>query len=153
MKNNKVFAILKKTSLMKLKNSKVNLAAIDDLDTAIDKAEIYSRVILINEAISDSDQLLDIYEELQVLAEVYYSKYEDINNWYSQLKTERNNLEEKMNTYETLTDEVGIDPNTSESYRYGDELILDMDDEFLTYDQNYDRFLKAEQVVIDMGSL
>jgi len=153
MKDNKIFAILKKTSLMKLKNSKVNLAAIDDLDTAIDKAEIYSRVILINEAISDSDQLLDIYEELQVLAEVYYSKYEDINNWYSQLKTERNNLEEKMNTYETLTDEVGIDPNTSESYRYGDELILDMDDEFLTYDQNYDRFLKAEQVVIDMGSL
>tara|TARA_R100000935_G_scaffold44760_2_gene67766 strand:- start:1498 stop:1959 length:462 start_codon:yes stop_codon:yes gene_type:complete len=153
MKDNKIFAILKKTSLMKLKNSKVNLAAIDDLDVAIDKAEIYSRVILINEAISDSDQLLDIYEELQVLAEVYYSKYEDINNWYSQLKTERNNLEEKMNTYETLTDEVGIDPNTSESYRYGDELILDMDDEFLTYDQNYDRFLKAEQVVIDMGSL
>ena len=153
MKDNKIFAILKKTSLMKIKNSKVNLAAIDDLDTAIDKAEIYSRVISINEAISDSDQLLDIYEELKVLAEAYYSKYEDINNWYSQLKTERNNLEEKMNTYETLTDEVGIDPNTSESYRYGDELILDMDDEFLTYDQNYDRFLKAEQVVIDMGSL
>ena len=41
MKDNKVFAILKKTSLMKLKNSKVELAAIDDLDSAIDKSEIY----------------------------------------------------------------------------------------------------------------
>ena len=77
MKDNKVFAILKKTSLMKLKNSKVELAAIDDLETAIDKAEIYSRVILINEAIADSDEILDLYEELKFKTESYFNKYED----------------------------------------------------------------------------
>mgnify|MGYP003626412931 FL=1 len=146
MKDNKVFAILKKTSLMKLKNSKVELAAIDDLDSAIDKSEIYSRVILINEAIADSDEIIDLYEELKFKTESYYNKYEDINNWYSQAKVERNNLEEKLNTYETLTDELGIDANNSESYRYGDDLITDMDDEYLTYDQNYDRFIYAEKI-------
>ena len=146
MRDNKVFAILKKTSLMKLKNSKVELAAIDDLDSAIDKSEIYSRVILINEAVADSDEIIDLYEELKFKTESYYNKYEDINNWYSQAKVERNNLEEKLNTYETLTDELGIDPNNSESYRYGDDLITDMDDEYLTYDQNYDRFIYAEKI-------
>lgn len=146
MKDNKVFAILKKTSLMKLKNSKVELAAIDDLETAIDKSEIYSRVILINEAIADSDEIIDLYEELKFKTESYYNKYEDINNWYSQAKVERNNLEDKLNTYETLTDELGIDANNSESYRYGDDLITDMDDEYLTYDQNYDRFIYAEKI-------
>lgn len=87
-----------------------------------------------------------MYEELKFKTESYYNKYEDINNWYSQAKVERNNLEEKLNTYETLTDELGIDPNNSESYRYGDDLITDMDDEYLTYDQNYDRFIYAEKI-------
>jgi len=146
MRDNKVFAILKKTSLMKLKNSKVELAAIDDLDAAINKSEIYSRVILINEAIADSDEIIDLYEELKFKTESYYNKYEDINNWYSQAKVERNNLEEKLNTYETLTDELGIDPNNSESFRYGDDLFSYMDDEFLTYEQSSDRFIYAESI-------
>lgn len=146
MNKNKVFAILKKTSLMKLKNSRVELAAIDDLNSAIDKSEIYSRVISINEAISDSEDIINAYEDLRSKTEAYYNKYEDINNWYSQAKVERNNLEEQMNNYESLTSELGIDANNSDAYRYGDELILDMDDEYLTYDQNYDRFLYAEKI-------
>jgi len=65
MNENKVFAMLKKTSLIKLKNSRVELAAIDDLNSAIDKSEIYSRVILINEAISDSEDIINAYEDLR----------------------------------------------------------------------------------------
>ena len=131
---------------MKIKNSKVELAAIDDLNSAIDKSEIYSRVILIDEAIRDADDLIFAYEDFRSIAESFYNKYEDIQNWYSQLKDERNNLEEQMNNYETLTDELGIDANNSESFKYGDELIFDMDEEYRIYDESYDRLNNAIKI-------
>ena len=71
MKDNKVFAILKKTSLMKLKNSKVELAAIDDLNTAVDSAESYSDIVFIDEALRDADELIEVYEQFKRLSESY----------------------------------------------------------------------------------
>jgi hypothetical protein len=145
MRDNKVFAILKKTSLMKLKNSKVELAAIDDLDAAINSAESYSDVVFIDDALRDSDELIEVYEEFKRLAENYIANY-DLDNWYSEFENKKIDLEDKLNQYETLTDELGIDANNSDTFRYGDELLSYMNDEFLTYDQNSDRFNYASRL-------
>jgi hypothetical protein len=145
MRDNKVFAILKKTSLMKLKNSKVELAAIDDLDAAINSAESYSDVVFIDDALRDSDELIEVYEEFKRLAENYIANY-DLDNWYSEFDNKKTDLEDKLNQYETLTDELGIDANNSDTFRYGDELLSYMNDEFLTYDQNSDRFNYASRL-------
>ena len=144
MRDNKVFAILKKTSLMKLKNSKVELAAIDDLDSAINSAESYSDVVFIDDALRDADELIEVYEEFKRLAENYIANY-DLDNWYSEFDNKKIDLEDKLNQYETLTEELGIDANNSETFRYGDELLSYMNDEFLTYDQNSDRFNYARK--------
>ena len=145
MRDNKVFAILKKTSLMKLKNSKVELAAIDDLDAAINSAESYSDVVFIDDALRDSDELIEVYEEFKRLAENYIANY-DLDNWYSEFDNKKIDLEDKLNQYETLTEELGIDANNSDTFRYGDELLSYMNDEFLTYDQNLDRFNYASRL-------
>ena len=145
MRDNKVFAILKKTSLMKLKNSKVELAAIDDLNAAVDSAESYSDVVFIDDALRDADELIEVYEEFKRLAENYIANY-DLDNWYSEFENKKIDLEDKLNQYETLTDELGIDANNSDTFRYGDELLSYMNDEFLTYDQNSDRFNYASRL-------
>lgn len=145
MKDNKVFAILKKTSLMKLKNSKVELAAIDDLNTAVDSAESYSDIVFIDEALADADELIEVYEQFKRLSESYIANY-DLDNWYSEFDNKKRDLEEKLNNYETLTDELGIDANNSETFRYGDELLSFMNEEFLSYDQNSDRFNYAARL-------
>ena len=145
MRDNKVFAILKKTSLMKLKNSKVELAAIDDLDAAINSAESYSDVVFIDDALRDADELIEVYEEFKRLAENYIANY-DLDNWYSEFDNKKIDLEDKLNQYETLTEELGIDANNSDTFRYGDELLSYMNDEFLTYDQNSDRFNYASRL-------
>lgn len=145
MKDNKVFAILKKTSLMKLKNSKVELAAIDDLNTAVDSAESYSDIVFIDEALADADELIEVYEQFKRLSESYIANY-DLDNWYSEFDNKKRDLEDKLNNYETLTDELGIDANNSETFRYGDELLSFMNEEFLSYDQNSDRFNYAARL-------
>ena len=145
MRDNKVFAILKKTSLMKLKNSKVELAAIDDLDAAINSAESYSDVVFIDDALRDADELIEVYEQFKRLSENYIANY-DLDNWYSEFENKKIDLEDKLNQYETLTDELGIDANNSETFRYGDELLSYMNDEFLTYDQSSDIFNYASRL-------
>ena len=145
MRDNKVFAILKKTSLMKLKNSKVELAAIDDLDAAVDSAESYSDVVFIDDALRDADELIEVYEQFKRLSENYIANY-DLDNWYSEFENKKIDLEDKLNQYETLTDELGIDANNSETFRYGDEILSYMNDEFLTYEQSSDRFNYASQL-------
>jgi len=145
MRDNKVFAILKKTSLMKLKNSKVELAAIDDLDAAINSAESYSDVVFIDDALRDADELIEAYEQFKRLSENYIANY-DLDNWYSEFDNKKTDLEDKLNQYELLTDELGIDANNSETFRYGDELLSYMNDEFLTYDQSSDIFNYASRL-------
>ena len=145
MRDNKVFAILKKTSLMKLKNSKVELAAIDDLDAAINSAESYSDVVFIDDALRDADELIEVYEQFKRLSENYIANY-DLDNWYSEFDNKKTDLEDKLNQYELLTDELGIDANNSETFRYGDEILSYMNDEFLTYEQSADRFNYASRL-------
>jgi hypothetical protein len=55
-------------------------------------------------------------------------------------------LEEKLNAYQLLADELGIDPNNSESYSYGDRLLLDMQDEYREYDSNYNTISEAMRI-------
>lgn len=137
--DNKVFAVLKA-------ENKLELAAIDDLDSALDNAEIYSRVINIDEATRDSQELVEKYNNLKSDAEIHYNTYEVIENWYSTLKESIDSLEEKLNAYEQLSDELGIDPNNSESYSYGDRLLLDMQDEYREYDSNYNTISEAMKI-------
>tara|TARA_B110000879_G_scaffold88096_1_gene121158 strand:- start:4143 stop:4628 length:486 start_codon:yes stop_codon:yes gene_type:complete len=137
--DNGVFAILKT-------ENKLELAAIDDLDSALDNAEIYSRVINIDEATRDSQELVEKYNNLKSDAEIHYNTYEVIENWYSTLKESIDSLEEKLNAYEQLSDELGIDPNNSESYSYGDRLLLDMQDEYREYDSNYNTISEAMKI-------
>jgi|TARA_R110002020_G_scaffold155810_1_gene337126 hypothetical protein len=137
--DNPVFAVLKA-------ENKLELAAIDDLDSALDNAEIYSRVINIDEATRDSQELVEKYNNLKSDAEIHYNTYEVIENWYSTLKESIDSLEEKLNAYEQLSDELGIDPNNSESYSYGDRLLLDMQDEYREYDSNYNTISEAMKI-------
>lgn len=137
--DNQVFAVLKA-------ENKLELAAIDDLDSALDNAEIYSRVINIDEATRDSQELVEKYNNLKSDAEIHYNTYEVIENWYSTLKESIDSLEEKLNAYEQLSDELGIDPNNSESYSYGDRLLLDMQDEYREYDSNYNTISEAMKI-------
>lgn len=137
--DNKVFAVLKA-------ENKLELAAIDDLDSALDNAEIYSRVINIDEATRDSQELVEKYNNLKSDAEIHYNTYEVIENWYSTLKESIDSLEQKLNAYEQLSDELGIDPNNSESYSYGDRLLLDMQDEYREYDSNYNTISEAMKI-------
>jgi hypothetical protein len=137
--DNGVFAILKA-------ENKLELAAIDDLDSALDNAEIYSRVININEATKDSQDLINKYNTLKSEAEIHYNNYEVIENWYSTLKDSIDTLEEKLNAYQFLSDELGIDPKNSESYNYGDRLLLDMQDEYREYDSNYNTISEAMRI-------
>ena len=137
--DNQVFAVLKA-------ENKLELAAIDNLDSALDNAEIYSRVINIDEATRDSQELVEKYNNLKSDAEIHYNTYEVIENWYSTLKESIDSLEEKLNAYEQLSDELGIDPNNSESYSYGDRLLLDMQDEYREYDSNYNTISEAMKI-------
>jgi hypothetical protein len=53
------------------------------------------------------------------------------------------NLEEKLNAYEELSDELGIDPNNSDVYRFSDILLVEMQEEYREYDNNYNRLSGA----------
>jgi len=46
------------------------------------------------------------------------------------------NLEEKLNSYQQLSDELGIDPNNSEIYSYGNRIFIDMELEYREQDEN-----------------
>lgn len=137
--DNGVFAILKA-------ENKLELAAISDLDSALDQAEMSSRVINIDEAITDSRELVEKYNTLKSEAEIHYNNYEVIENWYSVMLERMDALEEKLNAYQLLADELGIDPNNSESYSYGDRLLLDMQDEYREYDSNYNTISEAMRI-------
>ena len=115
--DNPVFAVLKT-------ENKLELAAINDLDSALSEAESVSREQYQN-VISDSkDFMLKLYEY--------------ITEFYPEFKIRMDSLEEKLNSYQQLSDELGIDPNNSDIYSYGDQILADMQDEYREYDSNLD---------------
>jgi len=128
--DNGVFAILKT-------ENKLELAAINDLDSALSEAESVSREQYQNMISDSNDFMLSLFDFKQE-AQEYLSKYEDINNFYSDFKMRMDVLEEKLNSYQQLSDELGIDPNNSDIYSYGDQILADMQEEYREYDSNLD---------------
>tara|TARA_R100001369_G_scaffold22413_1_gene40833 strand:- start:818 stop:1285 length:468 start_codon:yes stop_codon:yes gene_type:complete len=128
--DNPVFAVLKA-------ENKLELAAIDELDSALSEAEVVSREQY-QDIIPDSQDFMLELSSFKQEADEYLSKYEYIDDFYSEFKTRMDSLEEKLNLYQTLTDELGIDPNNSDIYSYGDQILVDMQDEYREYDSNLD---------------
>jgi|TARA_R110000782_G_scaffold198307_2_gene287366 cell fate (sporulation/competence/biofilm development) regulator YlbF (YheA/YmcA/DUF963 family) len=131
-----IFAIFKKVSGFD-SSKKVSLAASDELESAINEAETYSDVIDLDGAINGSKQLIQAYEDFKLQAETYYNEFENVDNWYTTLEDKRIALEDKLNSYEALADELGIDPKTSDSYVYGDELLFMLNEEYTKYNEYY----------------
>jgi len=114
-KDNGVFAILKT-------QNKVELAAIDDLENAISELEPLVQTQY-QDAEQDSKELILMYQDFKNSAEQYYDKYSDMENYYSDYKTINKALYEKLMSYKDLSDELGIDPLSSDTFKYGDELL------------------------------
>lgn len=115
---------------------KVDLSIVDDLNSAIQQAETYSDTVDLNTAIMDSKLVIDAYNTLNTIAEKYYNEFEVIENWYSELEAREQELNSKMSEYETLADELGIDPRQLEAYNYADGLIGIIYQELNTYKDN-----------------
>jgi hypothetical protein len=126
--DNQVFAILKA-------ENKLELAAINDLDAALSEAESVSRERY-QTAYGEAINFYDEYISFKRLADEFYEKFEGFDNYYSEFKVKMDNLEEKLNSYQQLSDELGIDPNNSEIYSYGDRIFIDMELEYREQDEN-----------------
>ena len=128
--DNGVFAILKT-------ENKLELAAIDDLDSALSEAESVSREQYQN-AVSESEEFMDRWLEFKSYADSHYNKFEGFENFYYEFKIKMDKLEEKLNSYQQLSDELGIDPNNSEIYNYAETIFADMQDEYKEQDDRLD---------------
>ena len=126
--DNGVFAILKA-------ENKLELAAIDDLDSALSEAEQVSREKY-QTAYGEAINFYDEYISFKRLADEFYEKFEGFDNFYSEFKIKMDNLEEKLNSYQQLSDELGIDPNNSEIYKYADIILIDMQEEYREQNEN-----------------
>tara|TARA_R110000796_G_scaffold1969_2_gene7919 strand:- start:2494 stop:2979 length:486 start_codon:yes stop_codon:yes gene_type:complete len=134
--DNGVFAILKA-------ENKIELAAIDDLRSAQDSAEVIFVDASLNDAVEKADEIYELHDEWSRVSEDFYLEFENLESKFSQLKDKMDNLEEKLNAYEELSDELGIDPNNSDVYRFSDILLVEMQEEYREYDNNYNRLSGA----------
>ena len=138
--DNGVFAILKA-------ENKLELAAIDDLDSAVDQAEQVSEIAVLGDVLQKTDELIELNSELENVKENFYTEFQSLEFEFSELKDKIDLLEARLNAYEELSDELGIDPNNSESYNYGDLLLLDMQNQYKEYNSNLDRINRAFEIV------
>ena len=138
--DNGVFAILKA-------ENKIELAAIDDLDSAVDQAEQVSEIAVLGDVLQKTDELIELNSELENVKENFYTEFQSLEFEFSELKDKIDLLEARLNAYEELSDELGIDPNNSESYNYGDLLLLDMQNQYKEYNSNLDRINRAFEIV------
>tara|TARA_R110002167_G_scaffold362482_1_gene581690 strand:+ start:369 stop:833 length:465 start_codon:yes stop_codon:yes gene_type:complete len=138
--DNGVFAILKA-------ENKIELAAIDDLDSAVDQAEQISEIAVLGDVLQKTDELIELNSELENVKENFYTEFQSLEFEFSELKDKIDLLEARLNAYEELSDELGIDPNNSESYNYGDLLLLDMQNQYKEYNSNLDRINRAFEIV------
>jgi len=137
--DNGVFAILKA-------ENKLELAAIDELDTAVNEAEQISEIAVLGDVLEKADELINLNSELEVKKENFYTDYQSLDADFSELKNKIDVLEARLNAYEELSNELGIDPNNSETYNYGDLLLLDMQNQYREYDSNFNRINSAFEI-------
>ena len=137
--DNPVFAVLKA-------ENKLELAAIDDLDSALNEAEQISDIAVLGDVLQKTDELIDLNSEFVSVKDNFSNEFQALDADFSELKIKIDLLEEKLNAYETLTDELGIDPRTSDLYTYGDNLLLEMQDQYREYDSNLDRINRAFEI-------
>lgn len=137
--DNGVFAILKA-------ENKLELAAIDELDAAVNEAEQISEIAVLGDVLEKADELINLNSELEVKKENFYTDYQSLDADFSELKNKIDVLEARLNAYEELSNELGINPNNSETYNYGDLLLLDMQNQYREYDSNFNRINSAFEI-------
>ena len=137
--DNKVFAILKA-------ENKLELAAIDDLDSALSEAEQISDIAVLEDVLQKTDELIELNSELESVKQNFSIEFQSLDADFSELKQKIDLLEDKLNAYQSLSDELGIDPRNSDLYTYGDNLLLEMQDQYREYDTNFDRINRAFEI-------
>tara|TARA_R110000823_G_scaffold36619_2_gene99988 strand:+ start:357 stop:821 length:465 start_codon:yes stop_codon:yes gene_type:complete len=138
--DNPVFAVLKA-------ENKLELAAIDDLDSALSEAEQISDIAVLGDVLQKTDELIELNSELENVKENFYTEFQSLEFEFSDLKDKIDLLEARLNAYEELSDELGIDPRNSDLYTYGDNLLLEMQDQYREYNSNLDRINRAFEIV------
>ena len=91
--DNGVFAILKA-------ENKLELAAIDELDTAVNEAEQISEIAVLGDVLEKADELINLNSELEVKKENFYTDYQSLDADFSELKNKIDVLEATLNAYE-----------------------------------------------------
>lgn len=130
--NNGVFAILKT-------ENKLELSAISDLDAAISEAEQISEIAVLGDVLEKADELINLNSELEVKKENFYTDYQSLDADFFELKDKIELLEQRFFAYADMAEELGIDPNNSDVYRYADTLLSEMQNQYREYDKNFNR--------------
>lgn len=130
--DNGVFAILKT-------ENKLELSAISDLESVVDQAEQISEIAVLGDVLEKADELINLNSELEVKKENFYTDYQSLDADFFELKDKIELLEQKFFAYADLSEELGIDPNNSDVYRYADTLLSEMQNQYREYDKNFNR--------------
>jgi len=137
--DNKVFAVLKA-------ENKLKLSAQVDLDIALADAEQISDIAVLGDVLQKTDELIDLNSELESVKDNFSNEFQSLDADFSELKNKIDVLEEKFFAYADLAEELGIDPNNSDIYRYADDLLSEMQDQYREYDTNFDRINRAFEI-------
>lgn len=130
--DNGVFAILKA-------ENKLELSAISDLESAVSEGEQISDIALLGDVLEKADELINLNSELEVKKENFYTDHQSLDADFSVLKDKIELLEQKFFAYADMAEELGIDPNNSDVYRYADTLLSEMQNQYREYDENFNR--------------
>jgi predicted nuclease with TOPRIM domain len=130
--DNGVFAILKA-------ENKLELSAISDLESAVSESEQISDIAVLGDVLEKADELINLNSELEVKKENFYTDYQSLDADFSVLKDKIELLEQKFYSYADMAEELGIDPNNSDVYRYADTLLSEMQNQYREYDENFNR--------------
>ena len=130
--DNGVFAILKT-------ENNLELSALSDLESVVDQAEQISEIAVLGDVLEKADELINLHSELEVKKENFYTDYQSLDADFFELKDKIELLEQKFFAYADLSEELGIDPNNSDVYRYADTLLSEMQNQYREYDKNFNR--------------
>lgn len=99
--DNPVFAVLRA-------NKKVKLSAIDDIEDAVNNVEDNS--IYVEDFVLDTQEILAIFDNVRDKLIDYENNYQNINSDMDNWKASIDNLDEKLDVYKRLAEELGLDP-------------------------------------------